>query len=114
MYVYIYYGWVGTPNKAMSEGFNSDHSMDIGFPTCDLITPSPYCLSVTFCPSVVIAYGALIDYKCSSLDILWKHCLYLKLEKFTFKWPTVEYLGLICSEGHVEMDPVQVTVFIQD
>jgi len=34
--------------------------------------------------------------------------LYLKAEKCTFGQPTVEYLGLILSEGRVEMDPVKV------
>src|SRR5882672_2325939 len=42
------------------------------------------------------------------LDILHKHLLYLKAEKCTFGQPTVEYLGLILSEGHIEMDPVKV------
>ena len=42
------------------------------------------------------------------LNILCKHHLYLKVEKCTFKQPTVEYLNLILSEGHVEMDLVKV------
>src|SRR5882672_4903000 len=42
------------------------------------------------------------------LDILRRHRLYLKAEKCMFGQPTVEYLGLILSEGHVEMDPVKV------
>src|SRR5882724_5516075 len=42
------------------------------------------------------------------LDILCKHCLYLKAEKCTFEQPMVKYLSLILSEGHVEMDPVNV------
>ena len=42
------------------------------------------------------------------LDILRRHWLYLKAEKCTFGQPTVEYLRLILSEGHVEMDPVKV------
>ena len=29
------------------------------------------------------------------LDILWKHCLYLKAEKYPFEQPTVEYISLI-------------------
>src|SRR5882672_4169293 len=41
-------------------------------------------------------------------DILCRHQLYLKAEKCTFGQPTVEYLGLILSEGRVEMDPVKV------
>src|SRR5882672_10722492 len=42
------------------------------------------------------------------LDILCKHQLNLMAEKCMFGQPTVEYLGLILSEGHVEMDPVKV------
>src|SRR5882672_10516690 len=42
------------------------------------------------------------------LDILQKHCLYLKVEKCTLEQPTVEYPSLIPSENHVEMDPVKV------
>src|SRR5882672_3670751 len=42
------------------------------------------------------------------LDILCKHWLYLKAEKCTFRQPMVEYLSLILSEGHVEMDSVKV------
>ena len=43
------------------------------------------------------------------LDILQKHRLYLKAEKCIFEQPRVEYLGLILSEGCIEMDPVKVT-----
>src|SRR5882724_2972719 len=42
------------------------------------------------------------------LDILHRHQLYLKAEKCTFGQPMVEYLGLILSEGCVEMVPVKV------
>src|SRR5882724_13239814 len=42
------------------------------------------------------------------LDILRRHQLYLKAEKFTFGQPMVEYLRLILLEGRVEMDPVKV------
>src|SRR5882672_2187732 len=47
------------------------------------------------------------------LDILHRHRLYLKAEKCTFGQPMVEYLSLILSEGHIEMDPVKVAS-IQD
>jgi len=33
---------------------------------------------------------------------------YSTVEKCIFKQPRVEYLGLILSEGHIEMDPVKV------
>ena len=42
------------------------------------------------------------------LDILQKHRLYLKVEKCIFEQPRVKYLGLILSEGHIEMDLVKV------
>src|SRR5882672_2081844 len=42
------------------------------------------------------------------LDILHRHRLYLNAKKCTFGQPMVEYLGLILSEGHIEMDPVKV------
>ena len=42
------------------------------------------------------------------LDVLRKHWLYLKAEKCTFECSTIEYLGLVLSEGWVEMDPVKV------
>src|SRR5882724_6360138 len=42
------------------------------------------------------------------LDILWKHRLYLKVEKCIFEQPRVKYLSLILSEGHIEMDLVKV------
>jgi len=42
------------------------------------------------------------------IDILHRHQLYLEAENCTFGQPTVEYLGLILSEGQVEMDPVKV------
>ena len=31
------------------------------------------------------------------------------MEKCIFEQPKVKYLGLILSEGHIEMDPVKVT-----
>src|SRR5882724_1360924 len=49
-------------------------------------------------------YGIVVQV----LNILCKHCLYLKAEKCTFEQPMVKYLSLILSEGHVEMDPVNV------
>ena len=40
--------------------------------------------------------------------MLRNHRLYLKAEKCTFECTTVEYLGLVLSEGRVEMDPIKV------
>ena len=42
------------------------------------------------------------------LSILRKHNLYLKPEKCKFEKEKVEYLGLVVSEGMVEMDPIKV------
>ena len=42
------------------------------------------------------------------LDVLQRHRLYLKAEKCSFECSTVEYLGLVLSEGHVEMDPIKI------
>ena len=43
------------------------------------------------------------------LERLWEHKLYLKPEKCKFKRRQIEYLGVIVSEGWVEMDPVKVS-----
>src|SRR3979490_3575358 len=42
------------------------------------------------------------------LALLQEHDLYLKPEKCEFEKEKVEYLGLVVSEGKVEMDPVKV------
>ncbi|KAF8633524.1 hypothetical protein AX17_004426 [Amanita inopinata Kibby_2008] len=42
------------------------------------------------------------------LERLREHQLYLKQEKCKFECTWIEYLGLIISEGHVEMDPVKI------
>jgi len=42
------------------------------------------------------------------LDTLWKHKLFLKLEKCRFKQTKIKYLGLMISENQVEMDPVKI------
>ena len=41
-------------------------------------------------------------------DILWRHRLYLKAEKCPFECSRVKHLGLILSEGCVEMDLVKI------
>ena len=43
------------------------------------------------------------------LECLWEHKLYLKLEKKKFEQRRIEYLGVIVSEGQVEMDLVKVS-----
>src|SRR5260370_27128009 len=42
------------------------------------------------------------------LETLHQHCLFLKPEKCKFERKRVEYLGLIISKDHVEMDPAKV------
>ncbi len=42
------------------------------------------------------------------MRILEENKLYLKPEKCTFESQTIEYLGLIISEGRIAMDPVKV------
>ena len=43
------------------------------------------------------------------LECLWEHKLYLKPEKCKFERRRIEYLGVIVSEGWVEMDLVKVS-----
>ena len=43
------------------------------------------------------------------LECLQEYNLYLKLEKCEFKCTQIEYLGVIVSEGTVEMDLVKVS-----
>ena len=47
------------------------------------------------------------------LECLWEHKLYLKLEKCKFEWRQIEYLGVIVSDGLVEMDPVKVSGVVE-
>jgi hypothetical protein len=47
------------------------------------------------------------------LERLRQHHLYLKPEKCEFERTRIEYLGLVISEGTVEMDPVKVEAVSQ-
>ena len=42
------------------------------------------------------------------LERLWKHHLYLKIEKCTFETEQVKYLGVIIRKGMVKMDPAKI------
>ena len=42
------------------------------------------------------------------LDVLRRHWLYLKAEKCSFECSTIEYPGLVLSEGRIEMDPIKI------
>ena len=44
------------------------------------------------------------------LDKLWKHHLYLKIEKCIFKAKEVDYLGVIIGNELVKMDPAKIKV----
>jgi Reverse transcriptase (RNA-dependent DNA polymerase)/RNase H-like domain found in reverse transcriptase len=43
------------------------------------------------------------------LERLWEYKLYLRPEKCEFEQTCIEYLGVIVSDGAVEMDPVQAS-----
>ena len=50
------------------------------------------------------------------LEILWTNKLYIKPEKCEIEKEKIEYLGVVVSEGRVEMDPVKteaLTVTVQ-
>jgi hypothetical protein len=47
------------------------------------------------------------------LDILQKHKLFLRHDKCEFEHTCIEYLGLIISDGKVEMDPVEVARVVE-
>jgi hypothetical protein len=40
---------------------------------------------------------------------MYKHKLYLRLEKCEFEKTKIEYLGIIISHNKVKMDPVKIT-----
>jgi len=42
------------------------------------------------------------------MELLQKHNLFLKPEKYKFKKTEVEYLGVIISQNSIKMDPVKV------
>ena len=41
------------------------------------------------------------------LDLLWENKLYVKPEKCEIKKGEIKYLGLIVSEGQIQMDPIK-------
>jgi hypothetical protein len=47
------------------------------------------------------------------LEQLPEHKLFLQADKCEFKRTTIEYLGLIISEGHIEMDPVKAAGVVE-
>ena len=75
----------------------------------DMITEGVVCV---YLDDILIFTKTLSEYRNVMqrvLEHLREHKLYLKPEKCKFKWRRIEYLGVIVSEGQVEMDPVKVS-----
>jgi hypothetical protein len=74
----------------------------------DLIMEGVVCVYID---NILIYTQTLEEHCCISqlvMEQLRKHKLYLWLDKCKFEQTQIEYLGLIISEGQVEMDPVKV------
>jgi hypothetical protein len=74
----------------------------------DLIMERVVCVYID---DILIFTRDLAEHRCITQLVLCRlreHQLYLKLEKCEFERTRVEYLGVIISEGKVEMDPVKV------
>ena len=74
----------------------------------DLIAEGIVCI---YLDNILIFSKTLEEHRrvtCLVLERLRQHHLYLKPEKCKFEKTRIEYLGLIISEGKVEMDPVKV------
>ena len=50
---------------------------------------------------------------CHVMQILWENYLYLKLEKYTFDMPEVEFLGMIVGNGQICIDPKKVAIITE-
>ena len=74
----------------------------------DLIAENKVCIYI----DDILIYSANLAKHCWITDmVLWrlrKHKLFLKLDKCEFEQQCIEYLGLIISEGKIEMDPVKM------
>jgi hypothetical protein len=65
---------------------------------------------VVYLDDILIAHSDLARHHEIVREVLWRlreHRLFLQLEKCEFE-KTIEYLGVIISHNHVEMDPVKV------
>jgi hypothetical protein len=47
------------------------------------------------------------------LEHLWQHKLYLHFDKCEFAKTHIEYLSIIISQNHVEMDPVKIVGMVE-
>ena len=66
---------------------------------------------VIYLDNILLFHSNLSDLHTLTHDILshlTKHDLYLKPEKCFFDKTSIEYLGLIISEGHIKMDPTKI------
>src|SRR5215470_3942207 len=74
----------------------------------DLIVEGKLCI---YLDNILIFSHSLEEHRCITCIVLERLCqnkLFLKLEKCEFEKCRIEYLGIIISEGHVEMDLVKV------
>jgi hypothetical protein len=74
----------------------------------DLIMEGVVCVYID---NILIYTQTLKEHCCISqlvMEWLWKHKLYLQLDKCEFEQTWIEYLSLIISRGQVEMNPVKV------
>ena len=76
---------------------------------CDMIAEGVVCV---YLDNILIFMKTLLEHRTITqrvLERLREYNLYLKPEKCEFKCTQIEYLGVIVSEGMVEMDPVKVS-----
>ena len=76
---------------------------------CDMIVEGVVCVYLN---DILIFMKTLLEHwKITRrvLECLQEYSLCLKLEKCEFEHTRIEYLGVIVSEGMVEMDPVKVS-----
>ena len=76
---------------------------------CDMIAKGVVCI---YLDDILIFTKTLSEHRMITrrvLECLWEYNLCLKPEKCEFEHTQIEYLGVIVSEGTVEMDPVKVS-----
>jgi hypothetical protein len=66
---------------------------------------------MVYLDDILITHFNLARHREIVQEVLWQlreHCLFLRPEKCEFEKSMIEYLGVIISHNHVEMDPVKV------
>ena len=66
---------------------------------------------MVYLDDILIAHSDLTRHQEIVQEVLWRlreHKLYLRPEKCEFEKSLIEYLGVIISHDHIEMDPVKV------